>query len=81
MTAFRKRASGGYSKPESIAETIFEAATDKSPRIVYLAGGDAIALRKKRDSMSDEDYLKMTILTSCDNPKILGIDDAEVVGD
>ncbi len=60
MTAFRKRASGGYSKPESIAETIFEAATDKSPRIVYLAGGDAIALRKKRDLMSDEDYLKMT---------------------
>jgi NAD(P)-dependent dehydrogenase (short-subunit alcohol dehydrogenase family) len=60
MAAFRKRASGGHSKPEAIAETIFEAATDKSARVLYLAGGDAIALMKKRASMSDEDYVRMT---------------------
>jgi NAD(P)-dependent dehydrogenase (short-subunit alcohol dehydrogenase family) len=57
---FRSRAGGAYSKPEAIAETIFEAATDGLPRIRYVAGPDAIALLERRASMSDEAYIKMT---------------------
>jgi NAD(P)-dependent dehydrogenase (short-subunit alcohol dehydrogenase family) len=57
--AFRNRSAERYSKPEAIAETIFEAATDNSPRIRYVAGPDAIALVERRKSMTDEAYLEM----------------------
>ena len=49
----------GRSKPEAIAEVIFEAATDQSPRIRYVAGPDAIGLLERRRSMTDEAYLNM----------------------
>jgi NAD(P)-dependent dehydrogenase (short-subunit alcohol dehydrogenase family) len=58
---FRSRAaSGTHSKPEAIAEVIFEAATDGSERVRYVAGPDAVALLERRASMTDEAYLKMT---------------------
>jgi hypothetical protein len=60
MATFRKRAAGGQSKPEAIAEVIFEAATDDSARVRYVAGADAIALLDRRASMTDEAYIKMT---------------------
>jgi NAD(P)-dependent dehydrogenase (short-subunit alcohol dehydrogenase family) len=60
MATFRKRAAGGQSKPEAIAEVIFEAATDNLPRVRYVAGPDAIALLERRASMTDEAYIKMT---------------------
>jgi NAD(P)-dependent dehydrogenase (short-subunit alcohol dehydrogenase family) len=50
---------GGRSKPEAIAEVIFEAATDASPRVRYVAGPDAIALLERRAAMTDEAYLNM----------------------
>jgi NAD(P)-dependent dehydrogenase (short-subunit alcohol dehydrogenase family) len=58
---FRDRFAGaGLSKPEAIAEVIFEAATDDSPRVRYVAGPDAYALLERRASMTDEAYIKMT---------------------
>jgi NAD(P)-dependent dehydrogenase (short-subunit alcohol dehydrogenase family) len=60
MATFRKRAAGGQSNPEAIAEVIFEAATDNLPRVRYVAGPDAIALLERRASMTDEAYIKMT---------------------
>src|SRR5580704_4474248 len=60
MATFRKRAASGHSKPEAIAEVIFEAATDNLPRVRYVAGPDAIALLERRASMTDEAYIKMT---------------------
>ena len=52
--------SRGQSKPEAIADVIFEAATDGSPRVRYVAGLDAIALLGRRASMTDEAYIEMT---------------------
>jgi NAD(P)-dependent dehydrogenase (short-subunit alcohol dehydrogenase family) len=60
MATFRKRAASGQSKPEAIAEVIFEAATDDSPRVRYVAGPDAVALLERRASMTDQAYIKMT---------------------
>ena len=58
---FRSRAaSGAHSKPEAIAEVIFEAATDNLSHVLYVAGPDAIALLERRASMTDGDYIKMT---------------------
>jgi NAD(P)-dependent dehydrogenase (short-subunit alcohol dehydrogenase family) len=58
---FRSRAASGvHSKPEAIADVIFEAATDGSERVRYVAGPDAVALLERRASMTDEAYLKMT---------------------
>ena len=54
-----RAAAGGHSKPEAIAETIFEAATDDLPHVLYVAGPDAIALLERRAKMTDGDYLKM----------------------
>ncbi|HAT30738.1 MAG TPA: short-chain dehydrogenase/reductase [Janthinobacterium sp.] len=49
--------SGGYSQPEVIAKVIFEAATDASPRVCYLAGRDAEDMVAARASMGEADYL------------------------
>lgn len=46
-------------KPEQIAEVIFEAATDDSYRLRYRAGADCEQLLGARDKMSDEEFFAM----------------------
>lgn len=46
-------------KPEQIAEVIFEAATDESDRLRYRAGADCEQLLGARDQMSDEEFFAM----------------------
>ncbi|MBV9511511.1 MAG: SDR family oxidoreductase [Caulobacteraceae bacterium] len=43
--------------PEGVAEVLFQAATDPSPRLRYPAGADAAAILAMRDSMSAEDFV------------------------
>lgn len=43
-------------KPEQIAETIFEAATDDSDKLRYRAGADCEQLLGARDKMTDEEF-------------------------
>lgn len=45
-----------YSEPSTIAETIFEAATDGKPQLRYLAGKDAVRMMESRAQLSDEAY-------------------------
>lgn len=46
-------------KPEQIAEVIFEAATDNSDRLRYRAGADCEQLLAARDAMQDEAFFAM----------------------
>ena len=46
-------------KPEQIAEVIFEAATDNSDKLRYRAGADCEQLLGARDKMSDEEFFAM----------------------
>jgi len=45
-----------YSDASHIAEVIYQAATDGSNRLRYLAGKDALAMAERRATVSDEDY-------------------------
>ncbi len=47
------------SQPESIAEIIYEAATDGKDTLRYRAGEDALYLLEARSKMSDEEYFAM----------------------
>lgn len=46
-------------KPEQIAEVIFEAATDDSDKLRYRAGADCEQLLGARDKMSDEEFFAL----------------------
>jgi NADP-dependent 3-hydroxy acid dehydrogenase YdfG len=46
-------------KPERIAEVIFEAATDESDKLRYRAGADCEELLGARDKMTDEEFFAM----------------------
>ena len=46
-------------KPEQIAEVIFEAATDDSNKLRYRAGADCEQLLGARDKMTDEEFFAM----------------------
>ncbi len=48
-----------YSDPEDIARVIFEAATDGSDQLRYLAGADAKAMACEREELSDETYRRV----------------------
>lgn len=58
MTAMRERR-GNYSSPATIAETIFEAATDGTDRVLYLAGPDAEQAFGRHQGMSEAERLEM----------------------
>lgn len=45
-----------YSKPEDIAEVIYQAATDGKDQLRYVAGKDAVALYKDRNTMGAEKH-------------------------
>jgi NAD(P)-dependent dehydrogenase (short-subunit alcohol dehydrogenase family) len=47
-----------YSKPEDIAEVIFEAATDGKTQLRYVAGKDAHALYDERNEIGVENYVQ-----------------------
>ncbi|GAA4162859.1 SDR family oxidoreductase [Chryseobacterium ginsenosidimutans] len=47
-----------YSKPEDIAEIIFEAATDEKEQLRYVAGKDANALYHERNEIGVENYVQ-----------------------
>jgi short-subunit dehydrogenase len=47
-----------YSKPEDIAEIIFEAATDEKEQLRYIAGKDANALYHERNEIGVENYVQ-----------------------
>lgn len=46
-------------KPEQIAEVIFEAATDDSDKLRYRAGADCEQLLGARDKMSDQEFFAL----------------------
>ena len=50
---------GRYSTPQQIAEVIYEATVDGSPRLRYPAGDDAVQLVAMRDGSSDEAVFDM----------------------
>lgn len=58
MTAIGARRSN-YSTAESIAETIFTAASDGTAQVMYLAGPDAEQSFKLRQSLSEAERLEM----------------------
>lgn len=58
FAAFEKRG-GQYSTGEQIAEVIYEAATDGTDRLRYLAGEDAKNLYEQWQAMNNEDFFKM----------------------
>ncbi len=45
-----------YSRPEQIAEVVYEAATDGKDQLRYLAGPDAIATHATRRKLGDEAF-------------------------
>lgn len=47
-----------FSEPEDIAQVIFQAATDESPRLRYIAGADAEEMLKTREQLGDEAAVK-----------------------
>lgn len=47
-----------YSKPEDIAEVIYQAATDGKDQLRYVAGKDAIALYNKRNTEGTEEHVQ-----------------------
>jgi NAD(P)-dependent dehydrogenase (short-subunit alcohol dehydrogenase family) len=58
MTALGERR-GNYSSAESIAETLFTAATDGSDRVMYLAGADAEQIYALQRNLSEAERLAM----------------------
>jgi hypothetical protein len=46
------------SSPESVAETIYQAATDGTNQLRYMVGEDAKALLKLREELGDEAFIK-----------------------
>jgi len=50
---------GNYSSAESVAETIFTAATDAADRVMYLAGADAEQVYALQRSLSEAERLAM----------------------
>ena len=49
-----------YSQPEMVAEVIYEAATDGSDKLRYIAGDDAKQLIEMRATKGDEAYVAFT---------------------
>ena len=49
---------GSYSTPEQVAEVIFQAATDGTDRLRYVAGADAEYLLGLRRDNDTESYLR-----------------------
>lgn len=47
-----------YSKPEIIAEVIYQAATDGKDQLRYVAGKDAVALYKERNTIGAEKHVQ-----------------------
>ncbi len=65
QAAFRARAEGDaatYSEPEAIAAVIWEAATDGTDRLRYLAGADAQATYEAWKGASNEDFARAVSL-------------------
>ncbi len=56
--AFAQR-SGAYSTPEQIAQVVWQAATDGSAQVSYVAGADATALLDARARLGETGYLQM----------------------
>lgn len=59
--SFKARAEGAaaaYSEPEAIAAVIWEAATDGTDRLRYLAGADAVATYEAWQAASNEDFAR-----------------------
>ncbi len=61
MEAMKKMDPENMSKPEDIAEIIYEAATDGKETLRYRAGADAIHLLDARSKMSDEEFFEMQL--------------------
>ena len=62
MGAFRNPERGlHHSDASDIAEVIYQAATDGSAQLRYLAGRDALAMAARRATMSDEDYRALVL--------------------
>lgn len=60
--AFIKAATGrsdGWSEPRVVSEVVYEAVTDGTDKLRYLAGEDAKMMWQTRQSMSDEDWINM----------------------
>ena len=51
-----------YSTPEQIAEVVYQAATDGTDRLRYLAGADAEATYARRMELGDEAFRKAMAL-------------------
>jgi hypothetical protein len=47
-----------YSSPETIAEVVYEAATDGKDQLRYVAGADAVATVAARQQLGDEAFRK-----------------------
>jgi NAD(P)-dependent dehydrogenase (short-subunit alcohol dehydrogenase family) len=60
--AFVTRALGrseGWSEPEVVSKVVWDAATDGTDQIRYLAGADAVAMNEMRQSSTDEAWVQM----------------------
>jgi hypothetical protein len=60
--AFVARALGrseGWSEPEVVSKVVWDAATDGTDQIRYLAGADAVAMNEMRQSSTDEAWVQM----------------------
>ncbi|SMF16491.1 Short-chain dehydrogenase [Tistlia consotensis] len=55
--AFARMTAARSLSAEEVAEAIFQAATDGSPRLRYLVGDDARGFVRARQELSDEDYV------------------------
>jgi NAD(P)-dependent dehydrogenase (short-subunit alcohol dehydrogenase family) len=58
LEAFSSR-SGNASQPEQIAEVIYQAATDGSSQLRYIAGADAQGLLATKGQMAEADFMQM----------------------
>jgi NAD(P)-dependent dehydrogenase (short-subunit alcohol dehydrogenase family) len=56
-----------YSSPEHVAEVVFEAATDGTSRLRYLAGEDAKATWAARQELGDEGFMARMTRRFCGN--------------
>ena len=58
LDAFSSR-SGNASQPEQIAKVIYQAATDGSSQLRYIAGADAQGLLATKAQMPEADFMQM----------------------
>lgn len=57
LSNFGEDRTAGYSTPEDMAKVIYEAATDGSNQLRYIAGEDAKAMWAQRQAVSTEDFM------------------------